>query len=154
MKSFLSFALLSLAMIGRLSAAQPETPSVGSAEFERVKTLVGTWKGKTDMGEGSMDFTVEYRLVSGGSVYRGAHLRRDPQGNGHDVPRQRRQTGANALLHVAQSARHAAQVIRQKDAQVRLRCHVWNRSEVRDAHAFAFDHVRWRRHDRPGLEAL
>jgi len=68
MKNFLSFALLSLAMIGRLSAAQPETPSVGSAEFERMKTLVGTWKGKTDMGEGSMDFTVEYRLVSGGSV--------------------------------------------------------------------------------------
>ena len=68
MKNFLSFAVLSLAMIGRLSAAQPETPSQGSAEFERMKTLVGTWKGKTDMGEGSMDFTVEYRLVSGGSV--------------------------------------------------------------------------------------
>src|SRR5882672_4607744 len=68
MKNFLSFALLSLAMIGRLSAAQPETPYRGSAEFERMKTLAGTWKGKTDMGEGPMDFTVEYRLVSGGSA--------------------------------------------------------------------------------------
>ena len=68
MKNSLSFALLSLAMLGRLSAAQPETPYQGSAEFERMKTLVGTWKGKTDMGEGPRDFTVEYRLVSGGSA--------------------------------------------------------------------------------------
>src|SRR5258708_228538 len=68
MKPFLFFALLSLTMLGRLSAAQPETPYQGSTEFERMKTLVGTWKGKTDMGEGPMDFTVEYRLVSGGSA--------------------------------------------------------------------------------------
>ena len=68
MKAFLSFALLSLTMLGWLSAAQPETPYQGSAEFERLKTLVGAWKGKTDMGQGPMDFTVEYRLVSGGSV--------------------------------------------------------------------------------------
>jgi len=33
-----------------------------------MKTLVGTWKGKADMGQGPMEFTVEYRLVAGGSA--------------------------------------------------------------------------------------
>ena len=40
----------------------------GSPEFERMKTLVGTWKGKTDMGQGLIDMTVQYRLLAGGSV--------------------------------------------------------------------------------------
>jgi hypothetical protein len=40
----------------------------GSAEFERMKTLVGTWKGKADLGHGPMDMTVTYRLLAGGSV--------------------------------------------------------------------------------------
>src|SRR5262245_58060466 len=40
----------------------------GSPEFERMKTLVGAWKGKTDMGQGPIDITVRYRLLAGGSV--------------------------------------------------------------------------------------
>ena len=40
----------------------------GSAEFERMKTLVGTWAGKTDMGQGPVDITLQYRLLAGGSV--------------------------------------------------------------------------------------
>jgi len=40
----------------------------GSPEFERMKTLVGTWTGKTDMGEGPIDVTLQYRLLAGGSV--------------------------------------------------------------------------------------
>lgn len=60
--------LLSLAVAGRLWAGPPEKPQRGSAEFERVKSLVGTWKGKADMGEGPMEFTVEYRLIAGGSA--------------------------------------------------------------------------------------
>ena len=40
----------------------------GSPEFERMKTLVGTWTGKTDMGEGPIDITLQYRLLAGGSV--------------------------------------------------------------------------------------
>jgi hypothetical protein len=43
-------------------------PKPGSAELERLKTLVGTWTGKVDMGQGPIDMTVEYRLVAGGSV--------------------------------------------------------------------------------------
>ena len=39
-----------------------------SPEFERMKTLVGTWTGKTDMGQGPIDLTLQYRLLAGGSV--------------------------------------------------------------------------------------
>ena len=47
-------------------SAKPE-PKKGSAEFEKMKTLVGTWKGKTDMGQGPIDMTITYRLIAGGS---------------------------------------------------------------------------------------
>jgi hypothetical protein len=43
--------------------AKPDSP-----EFERMKALVGTWKGKADMGQGPIDMTVRYRLLAGGSV--------------------------------------------------------------------------------------
>jgi len=33
-----------------------------------MKTLVGTWKGQADMGQGPVDMTVTYRLLAGGSV--------------------------------------------------------------------------------------
>jgi len=63
-----TIVLLSLLAVGRLTAGPADKPHKGSAEFERLKTLAGTWKGKTDMGEGPMEFTVEYRLVAGGSA--------------------------------------------------------------------------------------
>src|SRR5258706_2046074 len=50
------------------AADEPAKPDQGSPEFERMKALVGTWKGKADMGQGPMEFTVEYRLLSGGSA--------------------------------------------------------------------------------------
>jgi hypothetical protein len=53
----------SLAFAGDVPKAKP-----GSPEFERMKSLVGTWTGKTDMGQGPMDLTVQYRLLAGGSV--------------------------------------------------------------------------------------
>ena len=42
----------------------------GSAEFERLKSLVGSWTGKTKMDPEApeMEITVEYRLVAGGSA--------------------------------------------------------------------------------------
>ena len=52
-----------------LMASEPAKPKQGSAEFERMKTLVGTWQGKTDMGQGPpVDLTVQFRLLAGGSV--------------------------------------------------------------------------------------
>src|SRR2546421_3663647 len=60
----------SLLITGSLlvAADQAAKPFHGSPAFEKMKTLVGTWKGKTDMGQGPTEITVEYRLVSGGSA--------------------------------------------------------------------------------------
>jgi hypothetical protein len=51
-----------------LNANGPVTQQKGSPEFERMKTLVGTWTGKADMGQGPVDLTVQFRLLAGGSV--------------------------------------------------------------------------------------
>jgi hypothetical protein len=51
-----------------LNANEPVKPIQGSTELEKLKTLVGTWTGKTDMGQGPIDLTVQFRLLAGGSV--------------------------------------------------------------------------------------
>ncbi len=48
--------------------AKTESAKAKSPEFERMKSLVGTWTGKTDMGKGPEDITIRYRLIAGGSV--------------------------------------------------------------------------------------
>ena len=49
-------------------AGEPSKPYVGSAEFEKLKSLAGTWQGSTDMGKGPMQITAQYRVTSGGSA--------------------------------------------------------------------------------------
>jgi len=61
-------ATLLLASAVCLKAEDEGKPKSGSPEYERMKTLVGTWKGKTDMGQGPIDVTLQYRLLAGGSV--------------------------------------------------------------------------------------
>lgn len=61
-------ATLLLAMPLWLNANEPAKPAPVSPEFERLKTLVGTWQGKTDMGQGPVDVTLTYRLLAGGSA--------------------------------------------------------------------------------------
>ena len=61
-------ATLLLAASLCLSAGEAPKPKPGSPEFERMKSLVGTWSGKTDMGTGPIDMTVRYRLLAAGSV--------------------------------------------------------------------------------------
>jgi hypothetical protein len=60
-------ALLLLAAFS-LKAGEPQKSKPCSPEFDRLKTLVGTWTGKTNMGQGPVDMTVQYRLLAGGSV--------------------------------------------------------------------------------------
>lgn len=43
-------------------------PYSGSKEFERMKQLVGTWEGTSDMDKEGKKVKVEYRLTSGGSA--------------------------------------------------------------------------------------
>lgn len=38
------------------------------AGFDTLKQLVGTWHGKTDIGEGKQDMQVIYKLTSGGTA--------------------------------------------------------------------------------------
>ena len=61
-------AMLLVATSVSLKADEAPKPKKGSAELERMKTLVGTWQGKADMGQGPIDMTVKYRLLAGGSV--------------------------------------------------------------------------------------
>src|SRR4051794_16349502 len=60
--------ILSLATALVYAGEPPTAQGPGSAEFERLKSLVGTWKGKADVGQGPIDMTVQYRLLAGGSV--------------------------------------------------------------------------------------
>lgn len=50
------------------AAEGPPKPKKGSAEFERMKTLVGNWKGEINMGQGPIDMAVSFRTLAGGSV--------------------------------------------------------------------------------------
>jgi hypothetical protein len=61
-------AMLLLAAAVSLHAAELPKPQPGSPEFERMKTLVGTWKGMVDMGQGPIEMVSQYRLLAGGSV--------------------------------------------------------------------------------------
>ena len=61
-------ATLLLAASGWLNAEDAGKPKAGSPEFERMKTLAGTWTGKADMGQGPVDMTIQYRLIAAGSV--------------------------------------------------------------------------------------
>lgn len=59
---------LFLASSVALTAGEPPKSKPGSPEFERMKTLVGTWTGKVDLGQGPVDMTIQYRLIAAGSV--------------------------------------------------------------------------------------
>ena len=70
MKTKIPSLLTALILAASLSANAGETEKAkaGSPEFERMKTLVGSWTGKADMGQGPIDLTIQYRLLAGGSV--------------------------------------------------------------------------------------
>jgi hypothetical protein len=68
MKPILTICSTLLVTMLGLTASEPAKPKPGSPEFERMKSLVGTWQGKTDMGQGPVDISVQYRLLAGGSV--------------------------------------------------------------------------------------
>ena len=71
MKSNIAIIGTSLLLASSLwlnAAEKSSSKTTASPEFERMKSLVGTWTGKTDMGEGPIDVKLQYRLLSGGSV--------------------------------------------------------------------------------------
>jgi len=69
MKTHFTFALLAAALTFPVLADHHQQPSKEfSKSFNQMKSLVGTWTGTMDMGQGPEAFEVQYRLVSGGSV--------------------------------------------------------------------------------------
>ena len=70
MKTKITTLLTALILATSLGANADETEKAkaGSPEFERMKTLVGSWTGKCDMGQGPVDLNIQYRLLAGGSV--------------------------------------------------------------------------------------
>jgi hypothetical protein len=68
MKTMTLCATLLVATAVALNAGEPPRPKPASPEFERMKTLVGQWKGTVDMGEGPIEMVSQYRLLAGGSV--------------------------------------------------------------------------------------
>jgi hypothetical protein len=75
MKTTITSICAALLLAGSFStiAENPTQPPAqvlkeSSAEFQRMKTLVGTWAGKTDIGQGPIEMTLQYRLLAGGTV--------------------------------------------------------------------------------------
>ena len=61
-------ALCAVLVVAGAFAEDTKPVKAGSPEFERMKSLVGMWTGKVDMGQGLVDLTKQYRLIAGGSV--------------------------------------------------------------------------------------
>jgi len=61
-------AAILLVAVATATAGEPPRPKPGSTEFERMKTLVGTWKGTADMGQGPVEMVSQYRLLAAGTV--------------------------------------------------------------------------------------
>lgn len=67
--STLGITLLLVVLPGIVRAVDSKPAGkTGSAEFERMKSLVGTWSGKVDMGQGPIEMTSTYTVIAGGSV--------------------------------------------------------------------------------------
>ena len=62
------FLLMLFAITSGFAAPMPGDSYKGSAEFERIKSLAGTWKGTHDMGKGAKELAVIYTVVAGGSA--------------------------------------------------------------------------------------
>ncbi len=61
--------LISLLAFGSIQAVAQEHKSyTGSEAFERVKTLVGSWKGTMDAGKGPETITASYKLTAADSA--------------------------------------------------------------------------------------
>jgi len=69
MKTTMTMIGATLLMAMSVCAGGESAPTKpASPEFERMKSLVGTWKGQADIGQGPIEMTVQYRLLAAGSV--------------------------------------------------------------------------------------
>ncbi len=109
-------SLVALALIISTGAlwAQPDKNYKGSPEFERMKALAGTWKGKADMGQGPMEMTVEYRVISGGSAVEERIFAGTPK---EMVTMYHDKNGKLALTHYCMLANRPGMLLESSDAR-------------------------------------
>jgi hypothetical protein len=116
MKKLTTWCAVLMVAGGMLAGAgEPEqTTKKGSAEFERLKTLVGTWQGTADMGQGPVEMTVQYRLLAGGTVLE----ERSFPGTPHEmVTMFYDKDGKLALTHYCIMGNRPAMVLNSSDAK-------------------------------------
>jgi len=65
---FLTLFVLALSPSAVAAEQHQMKPYQGTPEFEKIKTLVGTWKGTHVMGQTENETTVEYTVTSNGSA--------------------------------------------------------------------------------------
>jgi hypothetical protein len=97
-----------------LAGEPPRQPQKGSAEFERLKALVGSWKATADMGQGPMDVSLEYRLVAGGSVLEERIFAGTPM---EMVTMYHDKKGRLALTHYCMLANQPGMLLKSSDAK-------------------------------------
>lgn len=97
-----------------LIAAEHDKVYKGSPEFERMKSLAGTWKGKADMGQGPREMTVEYRIISGGSAVEERIFEGTPQ---EMVTIYHDKNGKLALTHYCMLANRPAMLLESSDGK-------------------------------------
>lgn len=125
MQNYLKYisALTVLATSAWLSASEPNKSSVApnfpppvkaSAELERMKSLVGTWEGKADLGQGPVDLTVQYRLLAGGTVLEERVFPGTPQ---EMVTMYYDKNGKLALTHYCVMGNRPAMTLNSSDAK-------------------------------------
>ncbi len=110
-------AMLCGLLLAATLAAQAEFPGATkpvTKEFEKLKTLVGTWKGKVDMGEGPVDMTVQYRLIAGGTVLESREFPGTPQ---EMVTMYYEQDGKVALTHYCVLGNRPAMKLKSSDGK-------------------------------------
>ena len=97
-----------------LATGEPDQNKPSSPEFERMKTLVGTWQGKADMGQGPVDMTVQYRLLAGGTVLE----ERSFPGTPHEmVTMYYEQDGKLALTHYCVMGNRPGMLLKSSDSK-------------------------------------
>jgi hypothetical protein len=114
MKKLSIIASLLVIASGWAIAGEPGKPQARSAEFEKMKGLVGTWKGKMDMGGGETEITVEYHLVSGGSVIEERQFAGTPK---EMITMYHDEKGKLALTHYCILGNHPGMALKSADAK-------------------------------------
>jgi hypothetical protein len=110
--SFLCATVLAAASLLHAADAPPAKKS--SPEFERMKTLAGTWKGKIDIGHGPEDLTVEYRVIAAGSA---VEERTFPGTPNEMVTMYYDKDGKLALTHYCMLGNRPAMTVKSSDAK-------------------------------------